>query len=135
MKQFIIIALLLLAKFSFAQTAIPKNIQNTFAGVWEMKEKHSTNTVSIRFEPGKNYAIVKDIGNGMAPPRILHATLEGKRFVIPAQREQNAYIELEVIKGMLHLWLKPANWDKNGNRITNGDQKFRESVFKRAEKW
>ncbi|MDR2237313.1 MAG: hypothetical protein LBE92_14415 [Chryseobacterium sp.] len=134
MKPLLIIFLLLSAKLSFAQTgAVPKGLQTAFSGVWERNEKYGINTVSISFEPGKDYAIFKDIGNGMAPPRIFHAVLKGKIFVIPPQKEKNDYIELEVIKGRLHLRNRPAAWEEKEKRIKAANGKFEEKVFKRAK--
>ncbi|SDD27107.1 hypothetical protein [Niabella drilacis] len=132
MKQLSLILFLLTTGVSSAQTnAVPKEIQTTFAGIWEVKEKYGTNTVSIRFEPGKNYAVVKDIGNGMAPPRTFQATLKGKTFVIPAQKEKNDYIELEVIRGKLHLRSKPVNWNGQGDLGDDNANKFKVKIFTR----
>jgi hypothetical protein len=134
MKPLLIFFLFLSAKLSFAQTgAVPKGLQTAFSGVWERNEKYGINMVSISFEPGKDYAVFKDIGNGMAPPRTFHAALKGKIFVIPPQKEKNDYIELEVIKGRLHLRNRITVWDEKGNIIRTEPEKSEEKVFKRTK--
>lgn len=131
MKKLSFILLFLLMGIFNAQTLeIPQNIKDTFKGYWVYKSKFFTNSVVIDFEPGKDFATFKDIGTGEAPPRTLHAIVKGNLLIIPAQQHKNDYIELEVIKGKLHLRVKQVTWDQ-GNMITNNSKLEEKTVFKR----
>lgn len=136
MKLFLnIIFLLFVTQFSVAQTGIiQKSSRSAFEGIWQYKNKFQTNTVRIHFEPGKDYAIFTDIGSGVAPSKTFHATVKGNLLVIPARQKQNDYIELEVIKGMLHVRTKPGRWDEKGNIITTDRNQMDQKVFSRIKK-
>lgn len=129
------IFLLLGTQFCFAQTkGVSDNLRSAFEGTWQIKEKQYTNTVKIHFEPGKAYALFTDIGTGVAPAKTFKAQLKGNLLVLPAVRNQNDDIEMEVIKGRLYLRSKPGRWDKNGNRINSNHERPEQKVFKRIKK-
>ena len=135
MKQMVLVFMLLLARSSFAQTReIPQNIRSAFAGTWQQKEKHFINTVKIQFEPGKEYAIFTDIGSGVAPAKILQATVSGNLLVIPARQEVNDFIEMEIIKGCLHLRIRPTIWNKDGTSVNDSVMPVETCIFKRIGK-
>lgn len=86
MKTLLFTLFLLSAGFSFAQTTtIPENIKSAFEGTWQYTTKYQSNTVVIKFEPGKSYALFTDIGSGEAPARNFQATVKDKVLVIPGQ--------------------------------------------------
>ncbi len=134
MKKLCFILLFLLIGIFHAQTyTIPQNIQSAFEGVWIYEVKYHTNSVAIRFEKGKDYAIFTDIGTGEAPPKSMKAIVKGNLLIIPAQQNQNDYIEAEIIKGKLHLKIKQVTWDKKGNAIQNSNSS-EQRIFKRIAK-
>lgn len=133
MKKLFLISLILAAQLSFAQTGgIPENIRSAFEGKWIIIGKHYTNTVKIHFEPGKDYALFTDIGSGKAPPRVFQALFKGNILIIPARRDHNDYLEMEVIQRQLHLRIRAIQWDENGNMKNDTDNKFEERIFKRS---
>ena len=135
MKQIVLFLIVLAAKVAVAQPGpIPKNIRSAFEGTWQQKEKHFTNTVSIHFEPGKDYALFTDKGTGVAPSRTFKLQLKKNLLVLPAVRNQNDYLEMEIIKGMLHLRSVPVQWDQNGNSVRPETEKQEQRIFKRVKK-
>lgn len=118
--------------FNAQNLEIPQNMKDAFKGYWVHKSKFSTNSVAINFEQGKDFAIFTDIGTGEAPPQNLHAMAKGNLLIIPAKQHQNDYIELEIIKGKLHLRVKQVMWDKDGNIIHNNTKPEEKTVFKRS---
>ncbi|MEQ7802073.1 hypothetical protein ABDJ41_19915 [Pedobacter sp. ASV1-7] len=129
------LVLLLGTQFCFAQTkGIPDTIKSAFEGTWQSKEKHYTNTVKIYFEPKKDYALFTDIGTGVAPTKTFKVQLKGNLLVLPAVRNQNDCIEMEIIKGRLYLRSKTARWDEKGNIISSNKDHREQRVFKRVKK-
>jgi hypothetical protein len=134
MKQIVLVLMVLVAKVVAAQLGpIPKNIRSAFEGTWQLKEKHHTNTLKIHFEQGKDYALFTDIGTGVAPSKTFKLPLKNNLLVLPAVMNQNDYIEMEVIKGKLHLRSLPVQWDQNGNRISSVQERPEQRVFKRVK--
>ncbi|WP_336960353.1 hypothetical protein [Chryseobacterium contaminans] len=132
MKKLYLILLFMLTGIFHAQIHnIPQSTKDAFKGHWIYKAKYFTNSVAIDFEPGNNFATFRDIGTGEAPPLTLQAMVKGKLLIIPAKQHQNDYIELEVIKGKLHLRVKQVTWDKQGNMINNNSTPEEKTVFKR----
>ena len=116
MKQLILIFVLLLGKASFAQTdSAAQSLRSAFEGTWQLKERYSTNTVKIQFEPGKDYALFTDIGTGEAPPLTFNVQIKGNTLILPAVQNLNDYLEMEIIKGKLHMRVRSPEWDKQGN--------------------
>ncbi|MFA4870774.1 MAG: hypothetical protein WC623_21435 [Pedobacter sp.] len=74
-----------------------------------------------------------DIGTGVAPSRTFKLTLKNNLLVLPAVKDQNDYLEMEVIKGKLYLRSKPVQWDQNGNRISSVQERLEQRVFKRIK--
>jgi len=134
MKQIVLVLMVLVAKVVAAQSGpIPKNIRSAFEGTWQLKEKYYTNTLKIHFEQGKDYALFTDIGTGVAPSRTFKVTLKNNLLVLSAVKNQNDYLEMEVIKGKLYLRSKPVQWDQNGNRIISVQERPEQRVFKRIK--
>lgn len=130
-----IILLLLYAQSAFAQTArIPESVRSTFEGVWHYKNKLQTNTVTIQFEPVKDYALFTDLGAGIAPSKTFYVHLKGNQLVLPAVRNQNDSIEMEIIKGKLFLRTIPVEWDEHGNPIKADTSRQERRIFKRVNK-
>lgn len=133
-SAFFVVLMLLSASVAVAQPVpIPKNIRSAFEGTWQIKEKHHTNTVKIHFEPGKAYALFTDIGTGVAPSKTFKVQLKGNLLVLPAVKNQNDYIEMELIKGKLYLRSKAARWDKNGNSVKSNYERPEQRIFKRIK--
>lgn len=134
MKQIILILIMLVAKVAAAQSGpIPEKISSAFKGTWQHKTKHYTNTIKIHFEPGKDYALFTDIGTGVAPSRTFKVHLKGNLLVLPAVKNQNDYLEMELIKGKLYLKSIPIQWDDNGNRTSSNQERPEQKVFKRIK--
>ncbi|MFD1770439.1 hypothetical protein [Sphingobacterium suaedae] len=112
------------------EKSIPEPIQHMFEGTWIYNDTFQTNTIVILFEPDKDYAVFRDIGNGMAPSRTLHAFQKENLLVIPAVQHGNDYTEMRVIQGKLHVRTKPINWDDKGHIVNSGPLETR--VFKRS---
>lgn len=135
MKRIVLVLMVLVAKVVAAQSGpFPKNIRSAFEGTWKIKEKNYTNTVKIHFEPEKDDALFTDIGTGVAPSRTFKVTLKNNLLILPAVKNQNDYIEMEVIKGKLYLRYKAAKWDKEGNMIRLENDKQEMRIFKRVKK-
>ncbi|MDR2272077.1 MAG: hypothetical protein LBF27_14320 [Sphingobacterium sp.] len=115
---------------SAQQKEIPEHVKITFAGVWQYKNKYQTNTVEIRFERGKDYALFRDVGNGMAPARVLRAKMQGKQLIIQAQWQKNDDVAMEVINRKLYLHTKPIQYDEKGNILKT--RKIETRVFNRV---
>lgn len=131
-KILLVLWMVLISMLADGQTVcISTRFRSAFEGTWQNKQKYNTNTVRIRFEAGKDYALFTDIGNGMAPACTLKAIPQGDLLVIPAQQNRNDYIELQIVKGRLHLKAKPVNWDENGKEIKNDGKAMDLRVFKR----
>lgn len=132
MKTLLFTLFLLSAGFSFAQTTtIPENIKSAFEGTWKYTTKYQSNTVVIKFEPGKSYALFTDIGSGEAPARSFQATVKDKVLVIPGQPGQNDYIEMQVLNGKLQLSTQLVSQDEKGNIQRTGSIEKR--IFKRIK--
>lgn len=134
MKQLALLLIFLFAKLSFAQNKIPQSIKSSFTGTWIYEDKFHTNTIVINFEQGKDYAIFKDIGTGEAPTENFRAKVKGNLLVIAAEREKNDEIEMEIVKGKLHLRTRPAIWSRNGTIVNSKDTPWNKRVFKRVKK-
>ena len=132
-KQYLILLFLLTGIFHAQIHTIPQSTKDIFQGYWVYKSRYFTNAVAIDFEQGKNFATFRDIGTGEAPPKTLQATVKGKLLIIPAQQHENDYIELEVIRGKLHLRVKQVTWDNQGNMINNNSKPEEKTVFKRIK--
>lgn len=133
MKTLLFTLLFLSATYSFAQTStIPESIKSAFDGTWQYTTKYQSNTVIIKFEPGKNYALFTDIGSGEAPARSFQTTVKGNLLVIPGQPGQNDYVEMKVIKGKLYLSTQQVSQDEKGNIGRTGSIEKR--TFKRIKK-
>jgi len=119
-----------MGKASFAQTNImPQVVRSAFEGTWQLKERHSTNTVKIQFAPDKEYALFTDIGTGVAPPRTFNVQIKGNTLILPAVRNVNDYVEMEIIKGKLHMRVRFPEWDDQGNIKTY--RQTVQSIFKK----
>lgn len=134
MKQLPVLLIFLFAKFGFAQNEIPQNIKTSFTGTWVYEDKFYTNTIIIMFEKGKDYATFKDIGTGEAPTETFRAKLKGNLLVVAAQREKNDEIEMEIVKGKLHLRTRPAIWGRDGTILNNKSNHWAKRIFKREKK-
>jgi hypothetical protein len=133
MKLAMLFLMILAAKFAVAQpTQVPKNIRSAFEGTWQQKEKNFTNTVSIQFEPGKDHALFTDKGTGVAPSKTFKLRLKKNLLILPAVRNQNDYLEMEIIKGVLHLRSVPVQWDQNGHIRRSETEKQEQRIFKRV---
>lgn len=134
MKPLFCLWMVLISTFAVAQTdRMPLAVRKAFEGTWQYNQKYGTNTVRIRFEEGKDYALFTDIGNGMAPARTLRAIPKGELLVIPAKQHENDYVELQVIKGKLHLKVRQVDWDENGKEIKASNHSTEHQVFKRVK--
>ncbi|MEN5232468.1 hypothetical protein [Sphingobacterium faecium] len=130
-----IILLLLCAQSAFTQTArIPESVRSTFEGIWQHKNKLQTNSLKIQFEPRKDYALFTDIGAGFAPSKTFHVHLKGNQLVLPAVRNQNDSIEMEIINGKLFLRTIPVEWDAQGKFIKADTSRQERRIFKRIKK-
>lgn len=135
MKKLVLVLMVLAAKVAVAQQGqIPKHIKSAFEGTWQLKEKQYTNTVKIHFEPGKDYALFTDIGTGVAPSKTFKVQRKENLLVLAAARNQNDYLEMEIIKGKLYFRSIPAQWDQNGNMIKLANERKEQSIFKRVIK-
>lgn len=135
MKQlFVIIFLIFGTKISNAQAIeIPERIKEAFEGVWQYKDKFHTNTVKIQFEQGKDYALFTDIGTGIAPSKTFNMQLRGNVLVLPAVRNENDHLEMVIIKGKLHLWTIPVEWDANGKLSSHDTTRQQPRIFRRVK--
>lgn len=134
MKQVVLILIMLTAKVAVAQSGqIPAKIRSAFEGTWQHKTKHYSNTVKIQFKPGKDYALFIDIGTGVAPSRTFKVHFKENWLFLPAVKNQNDAIEMEVIKGKLHLRSIPVQWDENGNKISSDQERPEQKVFRRIK--
>jgi hypothetical protein len=130
-----IILLFLSIQLSFAQTGnIPESVKSAFEGVWQHKNKFQSNTVTIQFEPGKDYALFTDLGAGIAPSKTFHVHLKGNLLALPAVRNKNDSIEMEIIKGKLFLRTIPVEWDAQGKFIKADTSRQERRIFKRIKK-
>lgn len=121
--------LLLLCIFFFVTTSsfaqkdtLPGPIKALFEGKWVIQHKYYTNTIEIRFEPGKDYATFIDIGTGEAPPVALQAYVQGNMPVIPARDHVNDYIEMEIEKGQLIFRTQPTIQEEDGTVLKPGKE-------------
>lgn len=114
-KLYFSLLFLLTGIFNAQTHEILQSTKDAFKGYWVYKTKYFTNSIAIDFELGKDFALFTNIGTGEAPPRTFQAVMNGNLLIIPAQRHINDYIELEVIKGKLHLRMKQVTWDDKGN--------------------
>lgn len=129
-----IILLLLSIQLSFAQTGnIHESVKLAFEGVWQYKSKFQSNRIKIQFEPGKDYALFTDIGTGIAPSKTFHVHLKGNQLVLPAVRNQNDSIEMEIIKGKLFLRTIPVEWDAHGKLIKADTTRQEHRIFRRMK--
>lgn len=134
MKPLLFLGMILISTLTCAQTdRIPLDFRKAFEGTWQHNQKYGTNTVRIRFEAGKDYALFTDIGNGMAPAVTLKAIPKGDLLVIPAKQNENDYLELQIVKGKLHLKGMPVSWDENGKELKDNNQPGRHVVYKRVK--
>lgn len=134
-KPLILFLMVMAAKVAIPQPRpIPKNIRLAFEGTWQQKEKNFTNTVSIHFEPGKDYALFTDKGTGVAPSKTFKLRLKKNLLVLPAIRNQNDYLEMKIINGKLYLRSMPVKWDQNGNIVISKTVKQEQRIFKRVKK-
>lgn len=122
---------LLMGIFNAQTHKILQSTKDAFKGYWVYKTKYFTNSVAIDFEQGKDFALFTDIGTGEAPPRTFQAIVKGNLLIIPAQQHINDYIELEVIKGRLHLRMKQVAWDDKGNIVNTNNKLEEKTIFKR----
>jgi hypothetical protein len=135
MKLLMLFFMVLAAKVNVAQPGpIPQNIKSAFEGTWQQKEKHFTNTFIIHFEPGKDYALFTDKGTGVAPSKRFKLRLKKNLLILPAVSNQNDHLELEIIKGNLHLRSVSVQWDQNGNSVRPESEKQEQRIFKRVKK-
>lgn len=133
MKHLPLLLVFLFTKLCFAQSEIPQNIKTSFTGTWFYEDNFHTNTIIIMFEKGKDYATFKDIGTGEAPTETLRAKVKGHLLVVPAQREKNDEIEMEIVKGKLHLRTRPAIWGRDGTILNNKSDHWAKRIFKRVK--
>lgn len=133
-KPFILLTFLFaITSFCHAQT-ISQGIKSAFAGTWEYEQNGHTNTIVLKFEKGKNYATFLDIGTGEAPTETFRASVKNNLLIIPAQHHRNdTNIEMEVIKGKLHLRQQLVIWDAKGNAIPTKSNFKTERIFKRIK--
>lgn len=133
-KPLLFLWMVLISTLACAQTDRTANsVRKAFEGIWQYKQKYGTNTVRIQFEEDKDYALFTDIGNGMAPERKLHAALQGDLLVIPAKQDSNDYVELQIVKGKLHLRVRAVNWDENGKEVKGNEEVTEYRIFQRVK--
>ena len=129
---FTFIALLLLSVICNAQNQnFPKA---AFIGKWERAQRFQNLVLEITFEKNNEYATVKDIGTGEAPPIILHAEMQGNKLIIPPQTHKNDnHIELEIKNKKLVFSYQLVVWDKNGKPLPVNKNGFTKKIYKKKK--
>ncbi|HEX8576420.1 MAG TPA: hypothetical protein VF677_09010 [Flavobacterium sp.] len=127
---FAIIILLLVPVVCIAQNEnFPKA---SFTGKWERVQRFHNLSLEIKFEKGKDYATVVDVGTGEAPPIILHAKMQGNKLIILPQ-QVNDHIEMEIKNRKLIFSYQPVVWDKYEKPLLVGKNGFIKKVYKRVK--
>ena len=136
MKTSLAIIIVLLSNIIvFAQALVSPQIKADFEGTWIYKRKHYSSTVILKFEKGKDYANIIDVGTGEAPEEHFRAQIKNNKLVIPPYYHRNDYnIEMEVIKGKLYFRQQLVLWDKNNNPVHIENAPVIVKIFKRVKK-
>lgn len=116
-----------------SQEHFTENFKKQFSGTWQMETEFQTNTIEIKFEPGKDYATIIDIGSGEAPPFKLNAVKQDNKLIIKPFKEHNDYCELEVRNGQLIFRTQPVVWNEDGTAELPRKDRFLETVFKKVK--
>lgn len=114
-------------------TLIDEIFKKQFHGKWSADTKYQTNTIEIKFEAGKNYATVIDIGSGEAPPMRLQAFRQHNKLIINPIVHRSDYCELAVKNGKLIFKTYPTIWDSN-NKPKPPGKNFVTTVFSKSKK-
>ncbi|MCZ4245134.1 hypothetical protein [Pedobacter punctiformis] len=134
-RFFIIFVLFFNSLFVLAQRdELPQNLRKIYEGQWIIRRKHYINTIEIKFEKGKNYATLIDIGTGEAPPIELQANIKNNILIIPARLHKNDYIEMEVKNQKLIFRTQPAIWSGAGKSLPPDRKNLIITTFKRVKK-
>lgn len=129
---FILIVFLMCASLGRAQNQpFPKK---AFAGTWEHEQSHHNLVLIIKFEKGKNYVTVVDVGTGEAPSFKLTAQMQGNELLINPQTHVNdLYIRLSVKNNKLLSKTQIAIWDRSGNPLPADKNRYQTSVYRRVK--
>ena len=112
--------------------ALSEGFKKQYEGKWSAASKYQNNTIEIKFEPGKNYAIVIDIGSGEAPPVRMRAFQKNNILTIAPALHQNDYCELEIKNGKLIFRTQPTIWTEEGKPKPPG-KFFAKKVFSKVK--
>lgn len=128
----IVIAFLMVSFSSYARTkAFPKK---AFTGRWEYKQIHSNLVLVIKFEKGKNYATIVNVGTGEAPSFQLKAQMQGDKLIInPQTHENDLYIQMSVKNNRLIFKSQIAIWDENGNALPAKKNGYMTTIYRKLK--
>ena len=116
-----------------AQTpTLSERFKKKYEGKWSVNSKYQTNTIEIKFEKGKNYATVIDIGSGEAPPIVMRAFQKNSILTIQPALHRNDYCELEIKNGKLIFRTQPTIWTADGKPEPPG-KFFGKKVFAKVK--
>jgi len=131
-KKLILLSVFLICSiWSQAQTKpFPKT---AFAGKWEHQQSHNNLVLIIKFEKGKDYATIVDVGTGEAPSFQLKAQMQGDKLIINPQTHINdLYIEMTVKDNKLIFKNQIAIWGKDGKALPPTKNGYMTRVYKKA---
>lgn len=130
-KLFFLIALVLISISSQAQTRpFPKT---AFTGKWEYEQSHNNLLLIIKFEKGKDYATIVDVGTGEAPSFQLKAQMQGDKLIINPQTHINdLYIQLSVKNNKLIFKSQIAIWGRDGKPLPATKNGYMTRIYKRV---
>jgi hypothetical protein len=104
-----------------------------FAGKWEYPQQHNSLVLVIKFEQGKDYATIIDVGTGEAPPFQLKAKMLNDRLVIfPQTHVNDLHIEMTVKNNKLFFKSQIAILDKDGNSLPPKINGFSTRIYQRV---
>ena len=128
----VFVLLMLISTWSQAQTKpFPKT---AFAGRWEYAQKHNNLVLLIKFEKGKNYATVVDVGTGEAPSIQFKAQMQGDQLVINPQTHLNDfYIQLNVKNNKLLFKTQIAIWGRDGKPLPPKKDGYTVRIYKKVK--
>ncbi|WP_162796239.1 hypothetical protein [Pedobacter namyangjuensis] len=108
--------------------------KKAFAGTWEHEQSHHNLVLIIKFEKGKNYATVVDVGTGEAPAFQLKAQMQGNELLInPETHVNDLYIRLSVKNNKLLFKTQIAIWGRNGKPLPPKKDGYTVRIYKKVK--
>lgn len=108
--------------------------KKAFTGTWEHEQSHNNLVLIIKFEKGKDYATITDVGTGEAPSIQLKAQMQGDKLIINPQTHVNdLYIQLSVKNNKLIFKCQIAIWGADGNPLPDNQNRYLTKVYKKVK--